>query len=122
MECIFCLDENGALYKNNYCNCKYIFHKECFIHLLKDIQFFTCPLCRKLIILEKRNINDLNYIIYGIPQNLLAFQEYEMIDKRIKRQYTIYTLFICLYFIFILYVIIETISFIIFSSKNISQR
>ena len=82
MSCIYCLDDNGAIYKNNFCPCVYYFHKECTLLCMVSKKDLICPICRKQIdfnsVMRVPCICSCNYV-FGEPYNDVAIDEYSLI-------------------------------------------
>lgn len=107
MSCIYCLCEDEAIYKNNFCPCVYHFHKECLIKSMLVQNDFVCPLCRKTIYIDDFVevsgccccICCICNTVYGTPDNQLAKDEYNFYKRwcclASVRTYKIITAMMC---------------------------
>lgn len=62
-QCIFCLggSQDGIMFQNKACRCKYNYHSDCiknYIKLSSDGRQSKCPICKKKIDITKNNILD----------------------------------------------------------------
>jgi len=78
ISCIFCLEEDGALFSNKFCSCLYSFHRECITRYIKTPTYtYNCPLCRSIICIPERIYNHRNIhreimSAYSVPANVSA--------------------------------------------------
>tara|TARA_B100000902_G_C27208095_1_gene862788 strand:- start:36 stop:725 length:690 start_codon:yes stop_codon:yes gene_type:complete len=98
-ECVICLGgpEDGILIKNSLCNCKFVYHSDCYYEWLYKSRKNTCILCKKpiidsnIFITNRRLINilenkyiDRNSNIVEHPLDIIEITENNRVTECLK--------------------------------------
>ena len=137
VNCIYCLSDEGYLFRNNLCKCSYNFHRDCFIKFM-NIQkcTYNCPLCRGIIFIPSIPycFSEMHCVVQPVirynsntdieSQQSIDVQQNIELNKNIERnrQYNINRKYIILCSVILSILIIVTVLYVAFSAAIGSWR